>query len=223
MAKITVEDDSKVMDVAKPGKGKIMTTSRPVFAPITSDGPKKDDVSATLPDSEVTKPLAPSATKKIIQPLSAAEETPEETPEPEAADEAAEEAPVEAAAETPEATPKEEAEKPEEPSPSEDKAETSDGASVDAVAGTVGSKKEAIKKAEEQAKRDAAVQELIDSKKYVVPIGHEGPKTRRTGGHHSALWLVPLLLIIAAVAAAYLLIDAGIIKSSLTLPFDLIK
>ncbi len=219
MPKITVEDESKVMDVASPGKGKIVGTSRPVVGQIASDESKKPEASATVPNEEPTQALAPSVTHKIIQPISKEEEQPKEVSE------TGEEAVVEA----------EKSEKPEEPEAAvasekaePEKAETtdseaSDAASVDALAGSVNSKKENAKKAEEQSKRDAELQELIDSKKYVVPIGKEGPMTVKSGNKGSGVGLVLLLIIIVAIVATYLLIDAGIIGTTIELPLDLIK
>ncbi|MFZ1323761.1 MAG: hypothetical protein WAQ57_01205 [Candidatus Saccharimonadales bacterium] len=199
MAKITVEDDDKVMDVAKPGKGKIVGTSRPVIAPITSDQPNKTAVPSAADETSEAAAAAPSVAKKVIQPITAPEKDPAAEDKPgEAAEAPAADAP---GAEDNEAAP----------------AGRSEAAEVNALADQMKSKKEEAAKAEERAKQDAALQELVDSKKYFVPVGKAHAKSSR-----SALWLVPLL-IVAALAAAYILIDAGLVDVNITLPFELIK
>lgn len=63
MAEKSLNSDEKIMDVSKPGKGKIETGSRPVIS--GSD--------TTVKDNSVTQPeaiKAPSASRKVIQPLS---------------------------------------------------------------------------------------------------------------------------------------------------------
>ncbi len=96
--------------------------------------------------------------------------------------------------------------------------EGSESASVDALAEASEKPKLDQKALEEQAKRDAALQELIDSKKYFVPLAHDSSKPKRRGGV-GVVFLVILLLLIGA----YLLIDAEVIKTSLTLPYEFIK
>lgn len=80
-----------------------------------------------------------------------------------------------------------------------------------------GLKEEAAKKAvdEETAKKAAAVQELIDSKKYFVP-------TQQIVGKNTA-WIWIVLWVVVIFAGAVLAMDAGYIDIGIDLPFDLIK
>lgn len=68
---------------------------------------------------------------------------------------------------------------------------------------------------EEQIKAEL-INKLITEKKYFVPIGEV---TRRRANRKA---LIILAVLILAGAAIYLLIDAGIIKTSFKLPLDLI-
>lgn len=69
----------------------------------------------------------------------------------------------------------------------------------------------------EEDKRQAIADELIKQKKYVVPIG---AVTRRKAGRRL---VVSLVLIILLAAAGVAVIDAGLIATSIQLPFDFIK
>lgn len=281
MPKGKVNDDAKVMDVARPGKGKVVGTSRPVVAPVASDTAPAADSNPTVPDTEPAQPLAPSATHKVIQPISIdvkpdesapadtavqvstgdkssgdlpaeaedklleevsamTAELPGDNPSEPAAEQLAEQPEANPVIETTEGEPAPTGTVPtEEPQvevsttetevvtddkPAEDTEasteEASDAAGVDALADSVKSKKEEAKKAEEAAKREAELQGLIESKKYFVPIGHEGPKTAR---HHSSLWVIPVLVLVVLLAGAYLLIDAGVIKSNIKLPYEFFR
>ncbi len=236
----SVDEPSKVMDVSKPGKGKIMTTSRPVISPIVN-APTTDDIVSP-------KAQAPSAAHKTIQPISHddddetpsekivdldakpsektveelaeqesktdTEPEPEKEPEPEV-EEPAEEAPAE------EAEPEEPKEEPEPAKTEESTSETSDVAGLEAVAGAVKSKKEAVKQAEEAAQKDAALQELIDSKKYVVPINHDSRKSHRKKHHNG--WMIVIILLLIVVIGAYLAVDAELIDVGFDVPYDLIN
>lgn len=75
----------------------------------------------------------------------------------------------------------------------------------------------ATKEQDDAGKRQAIADELIQQKKYFVPIGAE---TRRRAGRRL---IVVLLLIAVTSIAAVLAIDAGIIATNLQLPFDFIK
>jgi hypothetical protein len=90
----------------------------------------------------------------------------------------------------------------------------SESASVDALAEASEKTKEDKLKEDEQIKRDAALQGLIDSKKYVVPLAHDSsPKKDR-----SWAWVL-ILLFVVIIIGAYLAIDAKYIKTSITLPY----
>lgn len=112
-----------------------------------------------------------------------------------------------------EVKPEEEAaEKPEENSA--ETPETSEAAAVDVLAEVSQNKKTENKELAEEAKRDAALQQLIDSKKYVVPLAHDSSK--RSGGKGA---LVILLVLILLAAGAYLAIDAKLIDVNVNLPY----
>ncbi len=225
-----ITDDAKVMDVAKPGKGKVVGTSRPVVSPIVSDS-KASNIEVKDDDKKVeeVKLTAPSESRKVIQPLGDVtaddeSDTPAETTEP---TEPVSDSPViestvpKAKKAEPEATPEPEAKDPEpEKAPEASDDETSESASVDALAAQAETKKQAAKRAEEEAKKDAALKEIIDSKKYHVPISS---KLSNPGGHHVTWVFVVIVLVISVLISAYILADAGVIESPVALPFDLIK
>jgi hypothetical protein len=276
-------DNTKVFDVAKPGKSRPMGTSRPVI--VSHAAPIKDATVINVSGSnEEAAPLsAPSVTRRVIKPIDASATPAEETPKPasekstiEVVTETPPTAPivvktkelvVEPAADTSEApvdepvvaeevpetpeVPTEETEAEAAPAPGTPPAEAkesqvdegdkteeettektpeeaeekergdqvgSESASVDALAEASEKPKEDQKKAEEDAKKAAALQELIDSKKYVVPLAHD---SSQQGGSNGA-WIALLVLIILA-AGAYALIDAKVIKTSINLPYHLFK
>ncbi len=190
------EDDSKVMDVSKPGKGKPVGTSRPVVAPVVSEPAEDNSVSVSVPVSEPVEALRTSpGSHKTIEPLSA-----DLQPEDKKKDDTANTESV-----------------PEDGDVSDSSDGADDAAGVDALASTTETKREAAKKAEEQAKRDAELQALIASRKYVVPIsGTSG------GGSKARVWGIPLVLI-AIVAGGYFLADAGVFGDSVKVPFEIIK
>ncbi len=205
MAKISIEDDDKIMDVSKPGKGKIVGTSRPVVAPITSDeSTKQEDITevSSVEQPEQPEQSSPSQTHKVIQPLhdqepvseQKSDEEPEQEPETKV---------VEPIAES-----------------SDSPTESSDAAGVNAIAESMSSKKEELKKAEEKAQKDSEIQTLIDGKKYIVPISKEGPGGT---GKSSKYILIALLLFVLGVIVGYLLIDAKVIKLNISLPYEFFK
>lgn len=91
---------------------------------------------------------------------------------------------------------------------------SSESASVDALAEASERPKIDQKVAEEQAKKEAALQELIDSKKYVVPLSHDS--SGRAG--HKTIWF-SLLFIVLLAAGAYIAIDAKVININIELPY----
>jgi hypothetical protein len=100
-------------------------------------------------------------------------------------------------------------------------AEGSDAAGVDALVDSVETKKEAARKADEQAQKAAALDELIASKKYFVPIGVENPGQHAKKQGHG--FTVFLLFLLVAVVGGYLAIDAELLDVGIALPYDLIK
>ncbi len=222
-------DSSKVFDVARPGNSKPLGTSRPVIT--NSDAGVKDQM--------VDVPTAPSVSRKIITPITVdtssqndstqeVEITPAETAssvvhelklEP-ITDMAIDEEAVSEEAEDTLAT-EDKAEQPPQPETITDQADSpgaSESAAVEAVADTGGNNRQEQRAADEQAKLDAALQELIDSKKYVVPLAHDS-SGRRGNGMAAAVFLIVLLLVVAA----YLIIDAKVLKVGLNLPYHFFK
>lgn len=108
-------------------------------------------------------------------------------------------------------------EKPAEESAPTSDAAISDQAVVDAVVERAGDKKKDNKEAEELHKRLEHVEKLVDSKKYFVPIDVAAKK--RTHRIELALTIIFLLV----VGGALYVIDAGLIETSIKLPFDLVK
>jgi hypothetical protein len=102
-----------------------------------------------------------------------------------------------------------------------DAPESSDAAGVDALVDGVETKKEQAKKAEEQIKKDAALEELIASKKYFVPIGVESSSPNHKKS--SPVFIILLVLILVLLGAGYLAVDAKLLDVDIKLPYDLIK
>jgi hypothetical protein len=75
----------------------------------------------------------------------------------------------------------------------------------------------AQKLSEEELKRQELVNKLVVQKKYFVPIG--AAKKRRTA--HSITLLFIVLVLVAG--GALLAVDAELLQTDITLPFDLIK
>lgn len=210
----------------------------------TSDLPveKADAVPAETDDAKVEQVTAPETAAVEETPAAASTEPVTETPvtasrgfkrelkiQPpsQVATEAAEEpvanpeTPTEEAAANTDVVSAEETAEEEEVIPGateEQKAASSEAAAVDAVADATGRSKEEQKAAEEQAKRDAALQELIDSKKYVVPLAHDS--TKKGSGSTAGIALFILILL---AAGAYLAIDAKILKLNVDLPYNFFK
>ncbi len=97
---------------------------------------------------------------------------------------------------------------------------SSDSAEVETVAATAQteSDKKMEKEAQELAAKKTAVDKLVTEKKYFVPIGE---KKRRRNNLKWVLFL--FLFILLAAGVAYLLIDAGIIKANIDLPYHIFK
>ena len=72
--------------------------------------------------------------------------------------------------------------------------------------------------AEEQAKRDAEVQQLITSKKYFVPLAHDSSKK-----HTSKAPAVIILILILLAAGAYAVVDLGLVKPGFDVPYHVLK
>lgn len=215
-------DSPKVMDVNRPGKGRVMpTSSRPVIPspsfggiggevtrpenslsshkkiePISDHGEQDDHEREVVdsPEEAVGNPEKVKTDDKADQTESNEQQEPDKA-EVDTAE--SKESDVDLESESvPEKTEPEAAPKTE--TKDSDKDEVSDTAGVDALASTAEAKKEAKKQAEEQAKKDAAVQELIDSRQYFVPIGKTSTSSGKTAviiaGSIVAVTIVLLLI-----------------------------
>ena len=94
----------------------------------------------------------------------------------------------------------------------------SDAASVDALAEASTKPKEEAKKAEDEVKKAVALQEMIDSKKYFVPLAHDSSQKK----NGSNVILILLLLIILA-GGVYAAIDARVVDTGISVPYHFFK
>ncbi len=208
--------DKKLMDIVKPGKTPASANSRPVIIGhkplkldpmMAKDGPTKIKVDEAVIGDE------PEPTG--LKPVEAPVVKPVEPPKPEPKAEETKPGP-EAVAETKAAPSKTEvAESPEEPA----KEAPETGETTEETETPVDPKqaeKQAQQDKEEQA-REAAVKKLIEDKKYFVQVG-EVKRQRQA----RRLLLTILVLLVLAIVAADLLIDAGIVKTSIKPVLDLI-
>ena len=205
-----------VMDVSKPGKTAAPATSRPVIithGAIVKD-PMVNDETATDTPAQETQAPTPSAPKKVIAPLSAAESTDGKPASESDATAAAEEVVADQTTKkTPEAETKS-AEK-DEPEP-EDKTENEE-AVVDAVVEQVADKKAAEQASVEEAKRQELVTKLVAEKKYFVPLAVARRERNGKLGILFVALLIPLLI------GLVLAVDAELIGQGIELPIDFIK
>lgn len=212
----------KVNDISRPGETPAPATSRPV---ITGHGPmlKQDPmVSGKEEETDINedKPRIVSARQELkLTPDSDRDES-ETTEKTEKEDKPAEplennENDVKDSEEKPAES--EETEKEDDKTPEED-ASNSDSAAIDSVASSAEAKKADAKQAEQEQKRKEKIDQLVEDKKYYLPIVEGGHKA---SSQRLASWI--LLILLLAVVLVYLLIDAGYIKIGVSLPFDLIK
>ncbi len=187
-----IDKNKTLTDVEKPGTTPAHATSRPI---IISKTPVVKDPMVSNDEPMGAEPvrLPPSAAKKTIAPLSAADKEPETPTDSEPTDKIVDKP--------------EEADSKEEALPIE--AETDQSPEEIAAAA------QAVLSKEEQQQAEL-VEKLVEQKKYFVPIG--AVQKRRTARNTALLAFVLLVLVGAALA-----VDAGIIKTEFTLPFDLIK
>lgn len=212
----SVSDDQKFMDVARPGKGKVVGTSRPVAGPIVSAS-KTSNIEVVSDEKEEKVSLsAPSESRKVIQPL-AESDLPDDAPQSAAL--SGNDSPV---IESVDIKPKVSAETAEVSETTEEKVvpeetddhkkdethdtddPTSESAGVDALAAKAETKKQAAKRAEEALKQDEHLQTLTDSKEYFVPIGHSVSSSRK-----KPILIVITLLMLAVGAGAYYLVTSS--------------
>jgi hypothetical protein len=147
-----------VMDVSKPGTTPADATTRPIISghavmkdPMVNPESDKEDATDALAGDTPKEALAPSASHKVIQPMSASETKPEKD------------------AETPAAPSTVEKDTPD--------TEITEDAVVDAVLDQVNDKKKEDAVSAEEEKRQELVDKLVEEKKYFLPINQA--KARR--------------------------------------------
>ena len=188
----------KYFDVSRPGKVPPSSTSRPTL--VTNRIMLKDPM-VTEDQAAAEAPVKPTnekvAGETIIAPpdkKEAAPAKPEEKPE--------------AKADNTETKP-EEAKKPEPSSPEVDESVTTRSET----------EKKAEKELADAAAKQEAFEKIITDKTYVLPIHERGdPKSSST-----KMLVVILVLLVLAVVAADLLLDAGIVKSTVRPATDFFK
>ena len=195
------KSSGKSMDVTKPNAA-AESSSRPIIVtnrPLLQD-PMVTDSAPTDTDGEPKPVQAPIAgSSKKIEPLSEgpAEKEDQEEMTGDVTTDVDISEPVESEAN------------------SDDDESKTQAAVVDAV--VAGSTKSTEQLAdEEEAARQEKVQKLIESKKYVVPLGQV---SKRKKNQQSVIILTVLLLLVGAYVAA----DMGFIPLPFDLPFELIK
>lgn len=235
----------KVFDVAKPGKTAPDASARPIIVthrpmvqdPMMSDAEKSskepEETKTTTPAEATAPPVAPATVSrggKVVKPL---DESPEIQPDDSSVSSkttAKVDLSTEASAKA-EKTSAGSAETDQEKPPStEEKVEVPKAAATDdsnttssdeAVAEESEDKKTKenaeAKEAQEEQERQAAIEKLIEEKKYFVHVGevHHKRKSRSV--------IVLLLLLIVIAAGGYLAIDAGFVETNFELPYNFIQ
>jgi hypothetical protein len=199
-----IVDDSEAVAVTVKTTPTTESTAQPA-----TDEPKPEDVSETA-----LEPEAPAEEARVTQPNTSSEANSTEESAKQSETTTPEEQPDESAEEKPEGTTDE---------GDAQTAETADtagseAAGVDALAEASQKSKQEQKAAEEQTKKDAALQELINSKKYFVPLAHDSTSAKK----HTGIWIFLLVLILAA-GGAYAAIDAKLVKTDISLPHHFFK
>lgn len=211
------KSNSKSMDIQKPGDTKPDTSARPIIVtnrPILQDPMVKNTNSVTPTPEEQKTPEEEKEISKTTKTLEPSQElvTEEENSKQE-------EAVTEPTDNANEDAPDSETEKNLVTKDSIPESKESDSAVVDAVvagAAQKSGKSEQQLIEDEDEKRHQAAQVLIDSKKYIVPIGQV---TRARHNRHALI----LLIVIVLFAAVYVSIDIGLIHVPFTLPVHLVN
>lgn len=206
-------NDDKVFDISKPGKSQPAATSKPVIVGHKSMVEDPMVVAANKPEATTPAPVAVEPEDKpagspVVEEKGSIDEashTAKVVTPPSDAAPAAEgdnEKPGETEAKPPEEKLAEEAVADSVPDEKDDNKEVKPADS---------------KETEAEKAKAAAIQELIENKKYAVKIGEVQRK------RHSHWTLAILVLLLVAIFTAYLLIDAGIIKTNIKLPYHIFK
>lgn len=192
----------KSMDVMKPGATAPESSGRPIVVtnrPIMQDPMVKDTTEEKSEDDNTPTPTVSSGSTKVIAPITP-QELEKETDDP--------------AAEKEEETGPDPEVKTSVPSPEE---ESEQAAVVDAVVASAGNNQTPQQQDEiAQDERKQRVQKLIDSKKYVVPIG----QVNRKKLHQQLAVLVVFLVLVGGV---YVAADMGYVPLPFDLPVHIVK
>lgn len=179
--------------VIKPPEAKATKTGKPAAKNIAV---KADDDSNEADDAQAPDEVADADEPEAKEEETERDETPEAAAEPEATEE--------------KVTSKDD----------EDVADDNPAGSDSAAVSTLAANAEAQKKAEKEQKeaqaQQAALEKLVVEKKYFIPIG----RAKRTRTNERAL-VVLILVIILALLAADLLVDAGIVRTSIKPPIQI--
>lgn len=202
----------KSMDIQKPGAAKPDSSSRPIIVtnrPILQDPMVKD--TAKEPEEGDKKETNLAGTSKTIEPPKEPEDSKKDSKKQD------ESAPPD----EPEKEASEDTELPKavDSIPESEEPSSSDSAVVDAVvagAAKPGDTSNAQQIDDAEVKRRQAVQILIDSKKYAVPIG----QVSRARHNRNA---IVLLVFILAVVIGYAVIDLGFVSVPFELPLHVFK
>lgn len=92
--------------------------------------------------------------------------------------------------------------------------DSSEKAEIDNLAEASQKSKQDQKAIEEQAKIDKQLQELVNSKKYFVPLAHDN-----SGKRNRRKWGVMLVVLLVSLTATYLAIDYKLVGAGINLPF----
>lgn len=225
------EVEDKVFDVAKPGKTAPDSSSRPVIVghrTILKDPtvtPLEDPefpAAEKAPDTTRTAPeiKAPSETKTIVpieqKPAKEKKKILDKKP-----DEDVEEPvikPDDKPEESKASVVEESKESNSEAAPESEPTETKDDDEDDTSIASAQTQKEADKKEQEEEAKKQALEKTIENKTYFVPIG----EVKRKRSTRRALILI-LVMLLLGVALADLLVDSGMVKTSVKAPIHIFK
>jgi hypothetical protein len=204
-----------IYDISKPGKTAASPTSKPVI--VGHGSMVKNDPMVSSPDDEAVpenekeeKVEVRHKRETTIKPINLTSQDKEEETPPEEKQESKDDKNDD----TKEDKPDEKKSKDD-----SDQPEASTSGAIDALAGEASAKRQSQKQKEAEENKKQAIQELIKTGKYHLPI-HDAVY-RRTNAF--ALFINLLLVILLLLAGVVLAQDAGYIDIGLVLPFDLIK
>lgn len=180
---------------------------RKKIVPLTDEPIELAAEVAIEPETAKPKKAAPKSSVVVIkdEPVAEATDDPPQEPKP---PEPVEE-PTISEEEEPAAAPPEE-------SPAAD-TESSEDAEVATVAGQVKDKLQEAKQAQADIAKQEAIEKMIASKEYYLPIGEAARKRSSRAG------IVILLLLIIVAAGAYLAVDYGLFDPGFDVPYHFIK